>query len=300
MIKIFLLFILSITLFGSKILSYNIYERTDRVDVMITFDTPYTGKITQSTTDSTISIKLQDATIESAKLKQISSNYVSSMSITPMAGYTKIVLSVAPSVKLHASKTSDSYGLRLRFTTKNINYNTKKSIQNQQSSQLSNLPTKKDTNATQRYYIVIAILVVGIILLLLLKKRVTPAKLKAEQNKHKTSKQSWLFKDTPTAKTPSISNHEVSIRFQQALDDKNSVVMLDFKDQSYLVLMGSSNVLLDRFSEDKPQSQSEFDTILQSRHEELENFLNPKTQNNTPIKEPLQSYKEKASISYEV
>ena len=36
-----LLLLLPAFLWGAKILSYNVYDRNDRVDVMLTFDTPY-------------------------------------------------------------------------------------------------------------------------------------------------------------------------------------------------------------------------------------------------------------------
>ncbi|MEK6658597.1 MAG: hypothetical protein AABY36_02820, partial [Campylobacterota bacterium] len=117
MIRLLLIFIIPFSLYASKILSYNIYDRTDRVDVMITFDTPYEGVIKQKTNDSAISIKLQDTSIESSKIKQLSSKYIKSITISPMQGYTEIVAEVPPSVTLQASKTSDAYGLRLRFST---------------------------------------------------------------------------------------------------------------------------------------------------------------------------------------
>lgn len=73
--------------------------------------------------------------------------------------------------------------------------------------------------------------------------------------------------------------------------------MLDFGEQSYLVLMGKSNILLDKFSGDKPVTEDDFNSILQNRHKELENFLN----NDDKHQESLRIYKEKAaSISYEV
>jgi myo-inositol-hexaphosphate 3-phosphohydrolase len=118
MIRLLLIFLLPLALNASKILSYNIYDRTDRADVMITFDTPYEGVIKQNVSKSQIIIKLTDAKIESSKLKKLSSKFLNSISITPMSGYTQIVASVADSVTLKASKTSDSYGLRLRFSSK--------------------------------------------------------------------------------------------------------------------------------------------------------------------------------------
>ncbi len=38
-----LLLLFPLLLLGSKILSYNVYERSNRVDVMLTFDTPFEG-----------------------------------------------------------------------------------------------------------------------------------------------------------------------------------------------------------------------------------------------------------------
>ncbi|WP_321778385.1 LPXTG cell wall anchor domain-containing protein [Sulfurimonas sp.] len=292
MIKLLLIFLLPLVLNASKILSYNIYDRTDRADVMITFDTPYEGIIKQSITESKIIIKLQDAEIETSKLKKLSSQFLYTLSITPMAGYTQITASVPNTVKLIASKTSDAYGLRLRFTTKaSIKKATTKEQAASTANFLSTLPTKKNLEINSSYYLVIGILILGIIILLFIKKKATAKKVKPDTNK-------WLFKDNEeisSTQTPQTDN--VSIRFQKNIDNTNSVVMLDFADQSYLLLMGNSNILLDKFTDNKPVTQEDFESILQSRHKELDNFLSL----DEKAKEPLQAYKEKAaSISYEV
>ncbi|MBU0721605.1 hypothetical protein KJ877_09710 [bacterium] len=292
MIRLLLIFLLPFTLYASKILSYNIYDRTDRVDVMITFDTPYEGIIKQSINPSKIIIQLEDAKIESSKVKQLSSRFLNTLTITPMSTHTQIVATVPPSVVLKASKTSDSYGLRLRFT--DIPSQQTKQHVSANNNPLASLPTKQEDDMSQSYYIVISILLIGIALLFFIKKKVTPKK------GNQTS--SWLFKETAgsdskAAQIKSTEIKNVSIRFQKTINNDNSVVMLDFGEQSYLVLMGHSNILLDKFTDNKPITEDDFETILQNRHQELDEFLRV---DNTQ-KEPLQSYKEKASsISYEV
>ena len=287
MIRLLLFFLLPLSLYASKILSYNIYDRTDRVDVMITFATPYEGVIKQSLSDSTILIKLKDASIESSKLKKLSSKYIKSIAITPMSGYTQIAAAVPPSVALQASKTSDGYGLRLRFAP--ALPTDKKPEKLQEADSLHSLPTKKSDDIAQSYYIVITILIIGIIILFYIKKRVSTPQTK--QNKT-----SWLFAQNSEAEKkvsqPTLSN-DVSIRFQKSLDSQNSVVMLDFGEQSYLVLMGKNNILLDKFTQNRPVTQDDFESILQSRHQELDNFLN----SNEDSTEYLQAYKEKAASS---
>jgi len=293
--KLLLIFLLPLSIYASKILSYNIYDRTDRVDVMITFDTPYDGEIRQSKSTHNIIIKLEDADIESSKLKKLSSKYITSLSITPMLGYTKIVASIPESVSLKASKTSDGYGLRLRFSN-GMTYKKKTNhTKNEQANPFSSLPTKKTTEVSTSYYIVVSLLFIAIIVLFFVKKKLVST------NKNNSQ---WLFKqnatppkqqDTKTTTTEKTEN--VSIRFQKSLNDENSVVMLDFGEQSYLVLMGRNNILLDKFTDNKPTTQSDFETILQSRHQELESFLNG-NENSTAIgnnKPLLDAYTDKAS-----
>lgn len=297
MIKLLLLFIIPFSLYASKILSYNIYDRTDRVDVMITFDTPYDGVIKQNVSNSTITIKLQNASIESSKVKQLASKYIKAISITPMENYTQVVAEVPPSVTLQASKTSDAYGLRLRFTTNVLsNANVTKPKEAEEDESLGSLPTKKGDDLSQSYYIVLTILILGIAVLFYIKKRVsTPQNRQAQP--------SWLFKENKETQseaapqtTATASTNNVTIRFQKSLNGENSVVMLDFGEQSYLVLMGKSNILLDKFTENRPSTEDDFNSILQNRHKELDNFLNE----DNKYKESLRSYKEKAaSISYE-
>ena len=302
MIKYLLLFLLPLSLYASKILSYNIYERTDRADVMITFDTPFSGVIKQSKGKNRIIIKLEGTSIETSKVKKVNSDFLHSLTITPMKNQTQILATISSGVRLIASKTSDSYGLRLRFSKKALNKNRLNSSATQ-TPDLSALPTKKSEEFSTSYYIVVGILFIGIIILLLLKKRmVQPNQTKPQD--------SWLFKSnkeqtqTPV-KAEAVHNNEtdqsnVSIRFQKAINSTNSVVMLDFGEESYLVLMGNSNILLDKFKDNKPTTELEFETILQDRNRELEEFLGSSEQQNVSSnrqthKEPLQAYKERAA-----
>ena len=289
MTKLILILLLPLLLNASKILSYNVYDRTDRVDVMITFDTPYEGKIKQSTSNSKIIIKLEDASIESTKTKVLSSKFLNSISIVPLSQYTKIVAEVPAQISFKASKTSDSYGLRLRFTTALSNENNTKALNKDTpfSNTQSSLPTKQSEDLSTNYYIVISILFIGIVILFVLKNKINKS---ASQDKSS----SWLFKVANDAHKGTPEG--VSIRFQKNINEHNSVVMLDFLGQSYLVLMGSNNILLDKFTDNKPVTQDDFDTILQNRHQELDDFLQ---EGNIQEKDPMQIYKEKAAnISY--
>ncbi len=294
MIKFLLILMLTLSLQASKILSYNIYERTDRVDVMITFDAPYAGVIKQNVDTSQIVIKLEDTSFESEKIKKLTSPLLSSLRIVPMTDYTTIVASVPSSTKLQASKTSDGYGLRLRFTKEKIAQTTT-DTKTEEINPLATLPTKKDDVMQQSYYIVVTILILGILVLFFINSKVS---------QNKGQKWAWPFKgnyiNAPTPIAASKLNQNVSIRFQKNLNEESGVVMLDFGNQSYLILMGKNNILLDKFTDNKPMTQEDFETILQNRHLELDNFMKLENTNKSSTKESLQTYKERAaSMLYE-
>lgn len=294
--KLLLIFFLPFTLYAAKILSYNIYDRTDRVDVMITFDTPYNGVIKQSKTNSKIIIKLEGATIESPKTKDVGSKFLQTLSIIPLKNETQLIATIpTKNIKLLASKTVDGYGLRLRFiksATPVKNSSQTAQIAHETSNSLAMLPTKKDIGISTSYYIVITIMFIGVVILFYLKRKVQP-------KKQLQPKDSWLFKPNKSnAVKPDATKDEenVSIRFQKNINEDNSIVMLDFANQSYLILIGKSNILLDKFTDNKPASKQEFESILQNRHEELEAFLsNNKQEPKLEEQEPLQAYKERAA-----
>jgi len=303
MIKYLLIFLLPLSLLNaSKILSYNIYDRTDRSDVMITFDTPYNGVIKQNIGSSQIIIKLSEASIESSKFKKSDSRFLHSIKIIPNSKQTKIIADVPANTKLVASKTSDAYGLRLRFIGASVaSKNATKKASAAQNTSYSALPTKKTNDMSTSYYIVITILIIGILILFVIKKRLL-IKNSTTNKKNNT----WLFQENNQQTPQTIQadqdkgNNQISIRFQKAINSENSVVMLDFADQGYLVLMGKTNILLDKFTGNKPTTQEDFESILQNRHQELESFLNEESIESNSSKDALQSYKERAaSMIYE-
>lgn len=272
-----LLLLLPYLLFGSKILSYNVYERSNRADIMLTFDTPFDGKLSQIRKDNTIILKLEGASIEAPKIKNINTSYLHKMTITPINSHTEIILQTAEDVDMSASKTSDAYGLRLRFfkESETIQPPVKSSVT---AAVPTALPTKQANDFNNSYYIVIAILLFGIIIMLWLKKKMgtVPA----------GGKKPWLFKS-------GTKREGITVRFQKPLDPKNRVAMLDYEGQSYLVLLGTSNVLLDKYSGGKPvRTQSEFDKVLNDNKTELDSYL--RLDQSADV-EPLQSYMDKAS-----
>lgn len=275
--KIVILALIPFWLLASQILNYNVYDRTDRVDLMLTFDTPYEGQIRQHRQPGSILIKLSDVSIESPKVKNLNSKFLTKITLTPVGNQVEVIARVPDNIVLQASKTSDAYGLRLRFI-KAVASTDKKL---KERTDLSALPTKKSSELEDNYMMVVIILIVGIVILLWLKRSLSITATK-------TSKPS-LFKSKETSGT------EASIRFQKSLDQHNSVMMLDYAQESYLIILGNTTVVLDKFHDNKPVTQGEFENMLNNKEQELESYLKLDKIDNVEANEILESYKERAS-----
>ncbi|MDD2780680.1 hypothetical protein [Sulfuricurvum sp.] len=292
------LLLLPALLWGAKVLSYNVYDRNDRVDVMLTFDTPYEGVLRQNRQGNTVVIKLEEAFIESPKIKDVNSKYLGKLTIAPQGEHIEIVAVVSSGVSMQASKTSDSYGLRLRFMHP-VSTEALQPTPPVDETALQGLPTKSDGEFEQSYYVVIGILVIGIGILFWLKQNIA----KRAETMHNEPKTPWLFNKNSTEpkSTPipgmkgSTDAGGIHIRFQKTLDSSHTVAMLDYGTMSYLVLLGNNTLLLDKFQDNIPITQNEFETLLQSKHRELDGFFQiaPAAQD-----EMFDSYKEKASGVY--
>jgi hypothetical protein len=276
--KLILTFLLlSFELFASNILSYKIYERGDRTDLLLTFDTPYAGRISQKETLNSTTLLLYDTHYKEQTSKPISSAFLTQFSIIPQNNRTAIVLSLGKDVTFKVSKTVDNYGLRLRFYKQT---SAKPIIKPTTSiaTSTSTLRTKPDSQSNTNYIYVVIFLILAIFILLLIKKRI---------DKNGTGK-SWLFKDGKS------SSEQFNILFQKPIDATNKVVLLEVNQRQYLVILGNSHLLLDTYGEHQITNEDGFESILRDNQEELNSYMKiPENQTST---DPLQSYKDKASL----
>jgi len=268
-----LILIFSTLLQASKILSHNIYERTDRVDIMITFDTPYEGTLYQNIKDDFIKLTLQGATVEDPVSKPLSNPFLTSLMITPIGDHAEVILNTPSLTNLSASKTIDGYGLRLRLT-KEMPVSQSNVKQNSVSEE--SLPTQKRDSTVQisaQYYLIIGLLIIAVIALYFLRRKMPTSK-----------KGSWLM----GSGGKSLASSGADIIFQKPLDANNRVVLIEFEKRRYLAITGNSNVLLDTYTTDNTPAttQEQFNHMLSKNSAKLEEFLN--------VSGSLENYKEKA------
>lgn len=271
--NLIILFIIATIANSSNLLTHNIYDRSDRVDVMLSFDSPYEGKIFQSKGSNITTLTLSDLTYDKLVEKNVNSKILQSLTIEPNGENLKVILTSNNAISVIASKTVDGFGLRIR-TKPNFAIKT-------QSSTIKRTNTKSsiETKSTEdlidgRYITVIIILTIMVLFMLWLKKRIIS---KGNISKEKSS---WLFKSNEK-KLPSA---EVNVLHQKSIDSANSVVLLEFQNQKYLVMTGNSNLLLDKFSHSDIKDESDFEQAFEDNRKKLDDYLKIR-QNDVPASE---------------
>jgi len=247
-VKVLVLFLaFSSLLFSTTITNHNIYKQDDSIDLMLTFDTPYLGKISKKKeADSTI-LMLENIQIQESITEEITSPILQKVRILPYNNQVFIKVEALKPYTIEASKTIDNHGLRIRVKPEVL-----------QTLQTPKFETKKEQDISSSFLKVIAVLSFLVLLLYLLKRWITNLKQNSAN---------WLFHKDPNKK------QDIKIVHQKALDTKNRVALLEYHGINYLVILGSNNIVLDKFKSGEKGESETFDTLLTQNGRKLDALL---------------------------
>lgn len=279
----FALFVLWSCVNASNLLTYNVYERSDRVDIMLSFDAPHEGGISQKNDATSITLTINDLGYDKMIEKSINSNIIQELTIIPEKNNTlKVVLKSDKKVSVVASKTVDGFGLRIRSSI--MQAPVQSASETVSASSLPATASSTDFVDT-RYIIVIVILLFLVVLMLWIKKRLGIQTIKPASATSNGGGKSWLF----NPKTG--SQQEVNVLHKKQIDNQNSVVLFEYGTIKYLVMTGNSNVLLEKFQNGEVKDDNDFEKVFEENRRRLDDYL--KLQDNK-----LSTYKNKASADY--
>lgn len=303
--------LLFIALWGSNLSTYNVYERGDRVDIMLSFDAPYSGAILQERKDGAITLLFKDLQNDQNIEKSVNSSILQEILFEPRGQNLALVIKSDAQVAVSASKTTDGFGLRIRVTPENTANSAAATALSPQETrenitEATNLSSDQNTSnltasaqgaglnlgaqsgdvnfMTQgmsdmidyRYYAVLGVLALLLVVLLFVK-----AKLKNKQTMRKTKRENNWFEKVK-------SDEGVEVIYEKSLDDTNKVVLFQHLDRRYLVLTGTSNVLFDKFGEEHMTSEQDFQSFFEENQKKLNAYIENR--------QTLDAYKDKASI----
>jgi len=277
----FALFIVLSWANASNLLTYNVYERSDRVDVMLSFDAPHEGSISQKNDTNSITLSINDLSYDKMIEKSINSTIIQELTIVPEKDNTlKVVLKSDKRISVVASKTVDGFGLRIRSSLMQAPTQSSGAV----SSSLPASASAADFVDT-RYIIVIVILLALLIFMFWIKKRFGIQNIKSSSKSNGGGGKSWLF-------NPKMNHQqEVTLLHKKQIDNQNSVVLFEYGTIRYLVMTGNSNILLEKFQNGEVKDDSDFEKVFEENRRRLDDYL--KIQDNK-----LSTYKNKASADY--
>jgi flagellar biogenesis protein FliO len=235
--KLFFLF-LACLMYASNLIDVNFFEARDKLDILFSLDSKFDGKIIKLDTNKYL---IKNINSDKEFEKNFDNFFIRSIIITPHKNGVLLEIVAKKKYSVSIALTPDGYGIRVRIKSgvKTIKPNT--------------LPPMPQTSFSfTRYFIVVAILIILAIILLYLKKRGVGTKLPALKN-------------------------DMKVLSQKFIDAKNKVVLFEYQNKKYLMLIGNTNLLLDVFDENfkPPKNEVEFDEMLKlnNRLSEIENYI---------------------------
>lgn len=263
---LFIFFCFLIPLVATNLTDYNIYNRNDRVDLMLSFDSVYKGNISQRKEKKILELIFNDLKYSKNEVKNLQSKFMDKIVISSKNNKTYIMFHNKEEINLNVSSINDKFGIRVRITPLNQSNTNTEGLSPKPNLSSENLFKTKE-NMPQEYNYTNYILIILVLIVLLI------ALL-------------WLKKNMLNRKNVNIKNF--SIIFQKPLDRNNQFMILEYNLKRYVMIIGQSNLLLEstEISDDKIQKDSNdknFNSFFEENKRKIQNLINEKRKNNQGV-----------------
>ncbi len=267
-----LFFALVVNIFAASLLSMSVNENTESVEINLSFDAPFEGAIEQNATEKAVVLKISGIAIDSKKDVALSQNSLISRVTMIKDGPTAVQLAFENKreIEFEALKNNDGYKLQLKVTPKAAT--PEKSVEANATPMpkpvSTELPkTQADSEVSWRYIVVVSFLAFLVAVMFYVKKRFANGG---------ASKGGWLL---PKNFTPAKKDDEVNVITQSFLDPNNKLMLVEYNGIRYLLLVGNTNVVVDRYyAEDADLQNDEFRKVMAENERKLSEFLKPQAQ----------------------
>ncbi|MBK1972048.1 hypothetical protein [Campylobacter sp. TTU_617] len=256
---LFVFFCFLFPLFSANLTDYNIYNRNDRVDLMLSFDSAYQGNISQRKDKKILELIFDNLKYSKNEIKNLQSKFIDKIAISSKNNKTFIMFHNKEEINLNVSSVNDKFGIRVRITPLNQSNIEELSKASSMSSSENFLTTKEKISQEYNYTNYILIILALIILLIALL---------------------WLKKNMLYKKNIDIKNF--NIIFQKPLDRNNQFMILEYNSKRYVMIIGQSNLLLEssEIPVDKMEKDLEdknFNSFFEENKRKIQNLINEKT-----------------------
>ncbi len=241
---------------AATLLNQNVYERENRVDLMLSFDSTFEGKISQDVNENRTLITLTDAVAEKGYTKEMSHPFVEKIQINrSKLDVLKVYFYTKGKTDIVAAKTSDGYGLRLRVVREQ---SATAAPQEDTQQPVLGFETKEELQISTSYIVTVAVLLAIALILFIIKRKVSSG-----------GGDNWLMPQGGKG----VKQPNFKVKFQKVIDTKNKLVLLEFGGREYLTVIGNTNILLDTFENGSVVSKDKFEQVFEENREKLNEYF---------------------------
>ena len=245
--KKLIIFFLAFPVFAAELISYNIYDRNDRVDLMLSFDSAYNGKISQKKDGNLTLLSMSELKFNKNEIKNLNSNLIDKISINSKNNTTYIMLQNKSEIKLEISSVNNKFGVRIRALSPNA-------LKEQTQSPVNEPIKTKNDAMTYDYTNYILLMLVLVTLLAVL----------------------WFVKRNLLCK--GLNSKDFKIIFQKPLDKNNKFIIFINENKRYTMIIGNSNLVLECIENpnEKPKiskDEKSFDTFFEENKKRIQNLV---------------------------
>lgn len=245
--RIFFFLFLTLPLWGVNLVDYNIYDRNDRVDLMLSFDGVYEGKISQNKNDNFTLLTFENLKSKN-ELKTLNSKLVEKIQVTYKEGKTFIMFQNKEKLDFSISSINDKFGIRIRALPEGKILSEKKTsvLESNQTLPQTKTSSLEDYNYTN-YILVMLVLILLLFIM-------------------------WRLK-----KTTRGDSRDFYLKFQRGLDRNNQLMVFDYENKRYVLIVGASNLLLESKEVPKEETLNEkeknFDSFFEENKRKIQNLI---------------------------
>jgi len=265
-----LFFVLVSHIFAASLLSMSVNENNDAVEINLSFDSPFEGSIEQNATEKAVVLKISGIAIDSKKDVSLSQNPLISRVTMIKEGPTGVKISFEnkKEISFEALKNNDGYKLQLKIIPYVAAPVATEANTTTPAPKLTEKPqTQTDSEVSWRYVVVVSFLALLVAVMFYVKKRF------AAPN---ASKAGWLL---PKSFKSPTTQEDVQIVTQSFLDPSNKLMLVEYNGIRYLLLVGNTNVVVDRYYADDADIQNDdFKRVMAENERKLSEFLKPQQQ----------------------
>ena len=279
--RVLLLMLLAIKLCATSISTHSLYPREGFLDLMLSFTQPYDGDLEEQSKGLNYQIILPNLKASSVINRNPSSPFLELMSIESKGTFVVLSFTGKSPLNIEASRTPDRFGMRIRvepvLAANAANAANSGDLTKAASTLNSDLGMSDDGDIIYKFLGLLGFLFLLFFFLLFLKKKLGQS----------------------TNRLP-LGMDKLDILYQKPLDRQNRFVVLSYAQQRYLLVLGSSNLLLDRLDaqgvslstgamaikEEAKDEQEGFELYFQENKNKIQSAINKRSKG-------IQGYKER-------